>query len=81
MSAQTTILRRTAAGLSISAAIAAGGYAATTTFGPDAYAQSSAAHSEYVLPSPEVQREYVETIQALYGPSRAPANAKHGCER
>jgi hypothetical protein len=63
-------VRRAAACASVAAAIATGGYAATPTFAASYHSASPAASRAYVRPSPDAMRELVETVQALYGPTR-----------
>jgi hypothetical protein len=54
--------------------IAAGGYAATTTFGPDAYAPQPAPATEAPATAPDqVLRELRESIAGQYGPQPAAA--------
>jgi hypothetical protein len=60
MSAKTTRIATIAVVLAAGAAAPA---AASTH-------ESGASRSQVVSPSPQVLREYVKTIQALYGPSR-----------
>jgi hypothetical protein len=61
-------LRLTAATVTVAAAIATGGFAASTA---SASPVDAAGHGgEYVDPSPQVMREMVAVIQALYGPQR-----------
>ena len=57
--AHRRVLRTAAAVAGVAALIAAGGYAATTTFGPDAHEPRSApaATGEFAIPGDQVQRE------------------------
>jgi len=64
----TTISRRRIA--TIAVLIATGGAAATAD-ASSVDGDSNPAGSTRVSPSPQVMREYVETIEALYGPTRS----------
>jgi len=59
-------MRNTAAAASIAALIAVGGYAATNTFGPDAY------HPQ-VAPSDRTMSELQRSVAAQYGPAHSDA--------
>jgi hypothetical protein len=67
---------RAAAVVGVAALIAAGGYAATKTFGPDAYEpQPAPAASSNITPSDQVMGELRESVANQYGtsPSRPAA--------
>jgi hypothetical protein len=60
--------RAAAAIVAVAGLIAAGGYAATTTFGPDAHdPRPGPAVSEYPIPSDRVLRELHESVEGQYG--------------
>lgn len=66
---------RTATALAgVALLIAAGGYAATTTFGPDAHApQPAPAPDDPATATDQVLRELRESVAGQYGPQPAPA--------
>jgi hypothetical protein len=59
-------MRNTAAAAGIAALIAVGGYAATNTFGPDAY-------DPPVGPSDRTMSELQRSVSGQYGPARSDA--------
>jgi hypothetical protein len=67
-------IRTTTALAGVTVLIAAGGYAATTTFGPDAYEpQPAPATNDTPTATDQVLRELRESVAGQYGPQPAPA--------